>query len=55
MQTTMNRPIRFKCVKKYKMDKCAHMGIIVLLRNQECSYSLAPSFKTRCPRSYKSV
>ena len=43
MQTTMNRPIRFKCVKKYKMDKCAHMEIIVLLRNQECSNSLAPS------------
>ena len=42
MQTTMNRQIRFKCVKKYKMDKCALMEIIVLLLNQECSFSLAP-------------
>ena len=43
MQTTMNRQIRFKCVKKYKMDKCALMEIIVLLLNQECSCSLAPT------------
>ena len=42
MQTTMNRQIRFKCVKKYKMDKCALMEIIVLLHNQECSCSIAP-------------
>ena len=42
MQTTMNRQIRFKCVKKYKMDKCALMEIIVRLHNQECSCSIAP-------------
>ena len=41
MQTTMNRQIRFKCVKKYKMDKCALMEIIVLLLNQECSFRIA--------------
>ena len=43
MQTTMNRQIRFKCVKKYKMDKCALMEIIVRLLNQGSSCSLAPA------------
>ena len=43
MQTTMNRQIRFKCVKKYKTDKCALMEIIVRLLNQGSSCSLAPA------------
>ena len=37
MQTTMNRQIHFKCVKKYKMGKCARMETTVLSHNQECS------------------
>ena len=50
MQTTMNPQIRFKCVKKYKMDKCALMEIIVLLPSQECSFRIALERHLGCPR-----